>query len=681
MTDNPLAFGLSFTAQMIAAALMACLLLSFYRSYRKAYLLHWTCSWAALTVSHLCAVLAGTNAFGAALAPAHPLQIVLAVIGSASAYLYLGWQMFGVYEFVRRRPVRIVESRRILIALGVFGAATALLFISRESSEISRHFARSGVFATVAASAFGIASVTLWRVRRRHAGLGSIILSIAFAASAVQQIDHALLGSLWAVAGRFAQLATFSGIVDFLVQTVVGVGMISCLLEDEREAAELAAVEIEHLAYHDALTGLPNRPLFIDRLIIALAHASRGNQKLAVFFLDLDRFKDINDSLGHSIGDALLKSVADRVRRCVREGDTIARFGGDEFTLMIPKIDHFEDAAKIAQKIIETLKIPFQIADRELFVTTSIGVSIFPGDGLDPETLVRNADTAMYRAKEQGRDNYQLYAPAMNARALERLALENTLRKALSNDELVLHYQPQVDARTNAVIGVEALVRWQHPELGLLSPAHFISVAEVSGLIVPIGEWILKTACRQLKVWQKKIGPDFIVAVNLSARQFQQPDLVEQIRAAIAEAGISPSSLEVEITESNAMQNADNTIHILRELKAAGIRISMDDFGTGYSSLNYLKRFPIDTLKLDRMFVSDITTDKTDAAIVGAVIQMAHILDLKVVAEGVEKEDQLEFLRRQGCDVIQGYLFSRPLPAADLEPFVLERKKAHAYQS
>ncbi|HVS30188.1 MAG TPA: EAL domain-containing protein [Thermoanaerobaculia bacterium] len=673
-----LAAGLSFTAQMIGAAVMACLLLSFYLSYRKTYLLHWTLSWAALTMVHLAVAISGTNAIGAGLAAAHPARLIPAAIAMAGSYLYVGWVLFGVYEFTRRRPVRIVESRRILIGLAVFGSLTALLFVTADSSPLARHFARNGTFAIIGAAGFATAAVVLWRVRRRHSGVGSIILSIAFAATALQQLEHAFIGSFWLSGRGMELLAAHSGFIDLLIQTLVGVGMIACLLEDEREAAELAAVEIEHLAYHDALTGLPNRPLFMDRLIISLAQANRGNQKLAVFFLDLDRFKDINDSLGHSMGDALLKSVAERIRRCVREGDTVARFGGDEFTLLIPRIENIEDAAKIAHKIIETLKIPFVIHDQELFVTTSIGVSLFPGDGLDPETLVRNADTAMYRAKDQGRDNYQLYAPAMNARAVERLAKENSLRKALSQNELVLYYQPQIDSRTNATIGVEALIRWQHPEEGLLSPARFISVAEVSGLIVPIGEWVIYTACRQIKIWQKKIDKELTVAVNLSARQFQQPDLVSQIRNVVMETGIDPSSLEVEITESNAMQNAENTMYTLRELKALGIRISMDDFGTGYSSLNYLKRFPIDTLKLDQIFVRDVTTDPTDAAIVSAVISMAHSLNLKVVAEGVETEEQLDFLRRQHCDVIQGYLFSPPLPANALESFLIERKAANA---
>jgi diguanylate cyclase (GGDEF)-like protein len=412
----------------------------------------------------------------------------------------------------------------------------------------------------------------------------------------------------------------------------------------------------------------------MDRLIMALAQAARINQKVAVFFLDLDRFKDINDSLGHSTGDGLLKSVAERIRRCVREGDTVSRFGGDEFTLLIPRVDHIEDAAKIAQKIIETLKIPFSINEHELFVTTSIGISLFPIDGTDPETLVRNADTAMYRAKDQGRDNYQLYAPAMNARALERLALENMLRKALSHRDFVLFYQPVVDINTKNVVGVEALIRWKHPELGLLSPAHFISAAETSGLIIPIGDWVLRTACRQAKLWQKKLEPELTVAVNLSARQFQQPNLTEEIAEVLEETGLDAKYLELEITESNAMQNAENTIYTLRELKALGVRISMDDFGTGYSSLNYLKRFPIDTLKLDQSFVREITSNPTDAAIATAVISMAHTLNLRVIGEGVEKEDQFQFLQARGCDYIQGYLFSPPLAVENLEAYMSERK-------
>lgn len=673
-----LAASLTFIAQTIGSAVMAIVLFGFYRQYRKAYLLHWTLGWTALAVNCLFSGLSALATLALRM-PGHAApRLIVAAISGVSGYLAIGWLLFGVYELIRRRPVRLVDARRITIALAVFGFIVSLLFITPDTMSSGRYFTRIGIHALFAAIAFGVAGISLWRARKRRAGVGFAVLGAAFISYTLEQLHYVGLGLMWFMGGRLLDYTLYLGYIDFLIQSMMAIGMIACLLEDEREASELAAVEIEHLAYHDALTGLPNRPLFIDRLIVALAQANRAHQKLAVFFLDLDRFKDINDSLGHTMGDTLLKAVAERVRRCVREGDTVARFGGDEFTLLIPKIENIEDAAKIALKINETLKIPFFVNERELFVTTSIGVSIFPADGADPETLVRNADTAMYRAKEQGRDNYQLYAPAMNAQALERLALESALRKALTNDELVLHYQPQIAAQSGAIIGVEALVRWQHPELGLLSPAHFITVAEKSGLIVPIGEWILRTACRQIRAWQRKIDQEFTVAVNLSARQFQQPDLVDMIRSALHETGVEPPALEVEITESNAMQNAENTMYTLRELKALGVRISMDDFGTGYSSLNYLKRFPIDTLKLDKSFIKDVTTDPSDAAIVSAVIQLAHSLKLIVVAEGVERQDQLDFLRRQHCDNIQGYLFSKPLPADQLEAFINERKAATA---
>lgn len=678
MPHFDIAASLAFIAQTIGSAVMALVIYGFYRQYHKSYLLHWSLGWTALAIHHLFSGLSAALALGLGLKATNPTLIVAAVITGVTGYLQIAWMLFGVYELIRRRPVRLVEARRIIGGLFAFGLIVSLLFIAPDGMTSGRYLTRIALRAIAAALAFGVGAFALWRGRTRRSGIGFALLGAAFAGYALEQLHYAGLAVLWFAAGRTLDYTQYLQYVDFLLQSMMAVAMIACLLEDEREAAELAAVEIEHLAYHDALTGLPNRPLFMDRLIVALAQSNRAHQKLAVFFLDLDRFKDINDSLGHTMGDTLLKAVADRVRHCVREGDTVARFGGDEFTLLIPKIENVEDAAKIAQKISETLKIPFVVFDRELFVTTSIGVSIFPADGADPETLVRNADTAMYRAKEQGRDNYQLYAADMNARALERLGLENQLRKALTQEELVLHYQPQVHAQSGAIVGVEALVRWQHPERGLLSPAHFIQVAEMSGLIVPIGEWILRTACRQLKTWQRKIDDEFTVAVNLSARQFQSPDLVDTIRSAIHESGIAASSLEVEITESNAMQNAENTMYTLRELKGLGVRISMDDFGTGYSSLNYLKRFPIDTLKLDQSFVKDVATDESDAAIVSAVIQMAHSLKINVVAEGVETQQQLDFLRTQQCDMIQGYLFSRPLPAEQIEAFISARKAAVA---
>ena len=420
--------------------------------------------------------------------------------------------------------------------------------------------------------------------------------------------------------------------------------------------------QLQRQVYHDTLTGLPNRLLFQDRLALAVAQAHRHGNGLAVLFLDVDRFKVINDSLGHSVGDRLIREVAVRLRSCLREGDTVARLGGDEFTLLLPDVGQAVDAAKVAKKVLDLVRMPIELDGRELFVTSSMGISLYPDDGRDAETLVKNADAAMYRAKEQGRDLYQLYTPALNATALERLALESSLRKALAHSELLLHYQPILDVATRRVHGVEALLRWRHPELGLVPPGDFIPLAEVTGLILAIGPWVLRAACAQARAWQD-LQPGLRMAVNLSARQFQEAGLVGHVTDALADTGLDPHCLQLEITESSAMQNAQTAIQTLRELKALGVGLSIDDFGTGYSSLSYLKRFPIDTLKIDQSFIRDIGTDPDDAAIASAIIALAHTLKLTVVAEGVETADQLEFLTRHGCDRTQGYFFSRPLAA------------------
>jgi diguanylate cyclase (GGDEF)-like protein len=468
--------------------------------------------------------------------------------------------------------------------------------------------------------------------------------------------------SIWSGAGGLHLSETDQSLLTFVSQHV------ATAIEHKR-----AQEQIKSLAYNDALTGLPNRAVFNDRLTVALAQAHRQGQRLSVLFLDLDHFKVINDSLGHTVGDRLLQGVAGRLLASGREGDTVARLGGDEFTLLLPGIAQAVDVAKVAEKILSTIRQPFRLDEHELFVTASIGISLYPDDGLDAETLVKNADVSMYRAKELGRDTYQLYTAAMNATALERLNLENHLRKALAHDELLVYYQPLMRVGSTEIYGFEALLRWNHPERGLILPSEFVPLAEITGLIVPIGPWILRRACAQAKAWHEGGNP-MKVAVNLSARQLQQPGLFDQVKDILEETGLEPRFLGIEITETNAMQNAEATIPTLRRLKSLGVGISIDDFGIGYSSLSYLRRLPIDTIKIDQSFVRDLTSDPDDAAIASAVIAMAHTLKLLVVAEGVETEDQMAFLMAHGCDLAQGDFFSPAVPPEECEEFLLKSR-------
>lgn len=417
-----------------------------------------------------------------------------------------------------------------------------------------------------------------------------------------------------------------------------------------------------HLAHHDTLTDLPNRQFFRSRLRQLLAQARRHKRLLAVLFLDLDRFKQINDTLGHTVGDRLLVEVARRLSGCIRETDLAARRGGDEFTVILDGIRRGQDAARVARKILLALQRPFHVDQHELFMGVSIGISLFPADGQDVETLVKHADIAMYRAKAQGGATYRFFLPDMNDKALERLALEQSLRLAIEREEFVLHYQPRVDMKSGRVIGMEALVRWQHPDLGLIYPDEFIPVAEETGLIEGLGRWVLQTACAQNRRWQDEGLPRITVAVNFSARQFQHKHPVDLVRRALDKSGLAPDCLEIELTESAVMQDAAVALETLSELREIGVAVAIDDFGMGQSSLSYLKRFPITTLKIDKTFVRTLLVDPKDAAITEAIIAMAHSLRLRACAEGVETPQQLEFLRQQGCDEVQGYVFSPPLP-------------------
>jgi diguanylate cyclase (GGDEF)-like protein len=441
---------------------------------------------------------------------------------------------------------------------------------------------------------------------------------------------------------------------------------------------EAANRQLRHLATHDALTGLPNRVLLDDRLTQAMAHADRAARSLAVLVCDLDRFKLINDSLGHGAGDQLLQEVAQRLTALVRSVDTVARYGGDEFVLLVSPIAEREDAIRLAARTIEALQAPVRIAGIDVHTSPSVGIAFYPGDGVSVEALLAHADAAMYCAKQRGRGNVQCFAVGMNAGAEDRVQLESDLHNAISLNQFQLYYQPKVDTTTGEVRSAEALIRWSHPVRGLIGPAEFIPLAEECGLIGAIGEWVIREACRQARAWQQTGVAPLRVSVNISASQFRQDGLVDSIGQALSDAGLQPRFLEVELTESAVMSDPEASIATLEQLSRMGVLVSVDDFGTGYSSMSYLRRFPIDKLKIDRVFISEIVNRPEDASIVRAIVSLAHSLRLKVVAEGVETPAQLAFLKAVGCDEYQGYHFSRPLPANEFEDLIRDAREGEA---
>ena len=488
-------------------------------------------------------------------------------------------------------------------------------------------------------------------------------------------------GTIWTTedvsARREAQLALMQAheeLENRVAERTAELAETNLRLQEEVAERQQAEERVMHLANHDALTGLPNRRLLIDRLGQALALAHRENHQVAVLFMDLDRFKTINDSLGHMKGDALLQNVARRLSETLREGDTVSRLGGDEFVIVLPSLDQPKAAEKVALKLVDALAPPIDLGGQELRVSASIGISLFPEDGCDTETLLRNADSAMYHAKDMGRNNYQFFMEQMNVAAAERLRLENDLHRALERQEFELHFQPRVSVANGLACGIEALIRWRHPERGLVLPEHFIPVAEDTGLIVPIGEWVINEACRQGTAWCAAGLPQIPVAVNLSPRQFRQSNLVDTVARAIERHGWPYKLLELEITEGVLMQQTSETLKTLEALNRLGVGLAIDDFGTGYSSLSYLKRFPVDFLKIDQSFVRDIAVDPDDATIVTAIIGLAHNLGLTVVAEGVENASQLDFIRDAGCDEAQGYHIGRPMPAGQLAEWLLANR-------
>jgi diguanylate cyclase (GGDEF)-like protein len=476
--------------------------------------------------------------------------------------------------------------------------------------------------------------------------------------------------------------AVQSGAQDYLVKGQADTrGLVRTIrhaVERHRMLSQLkrARRREHHQATHDSLTGLPNRQLLYDRLFHALAYSSRHRESFAVLFIDIDHFKNVNDTRGHAAGDKLLTAAAERLSACLRKTDTAARLGGDEFVVILTDLIRIQDAARVAQNTLRALAKPYILGTTELLVTASIGIAIYPTDGEDQDRLIKNADTAMYKAKEEGGNNYRFYTLSANARAFERLALEDSLREALESGQFEVFYQPQVDVVSWQVAGVEALLRWRHPNLGLVLPGQFIPLAEETGLIAPLGEWVLRETCKQIKAWQLAGLPGIRAAVNLSYHQLKRKGLAKTVAGILRETNLDPEHIALEITESSIAQDAETAIATLRALKNLGLRIFVDDFGTGYSSLALLKRFPPDGLKIDQSFICDVTTNPCDASIVTALVAMAKGMNLEIVAEGVETPEQLEFLRSRQCRLMQGYLFSKPLAAQGLEGLMLKRSDA-----
>ncbi len=654
----------SLLVQAAFSALVALLLGYFSRYARRVYLEDWSRAWWAYGFGQL----GGASALYAATMGEgfEGIRLVATWISQLGAYWHASWLLFGVFSLA----VLWSPSRRgrtaILLGLAVVALVATFAYAGDPSAGAARIFVRVSLRAFSIGLSLALAAVLL-AYKTRQAGLvGSRITAGALGLAALHQ---GLLGAQ--AAGWLGEgPATWLGYAAVAMIGIVGLASVIWLLEEEQQRLVAAAYEIDRLAYFDAVTGLPNRRLLLDRLRDAVERRYDGSSSFALYVLDVDDFKRINDSLGHEAGDRLLIAIAQRLKQVVRDGDTLARVGGDEFALLVPGILNEAQAVELADRLRETLFAPFQLQERSLYISSSVGISLYPRHGEDPMGLLRKADTAMHRAKEAARQRYVVYDDEMSSWTRERLIFDHAVRNGELLQQLELHYQPIVASGSGAIVGIEGLVRWNHPERGLLAPSSFLALAESSGASEEISRWVLDHALADLVSWRARFGSNWRVAINLTARAFEAPGLVDQIRTALEKVSLPPTALELEITETMALLSGGEAISALRTLRALGVRIAVDDFGIGYSSLSYLRELPLDTLKLDASFIRELGRKAEDSRIVGAVIQLAHGLGMEVVAEGVEREEQMAILEMLSCDRMQGYLFSKPVPAAELEVLI-----------
>ncbi len=647
--------------QSACAALLALLLARFHRRHRRAYLREWSLAWWAFCLAQAGALYAFARI--GQVPPGDWDRLLATAVSQIGAYWHAAWLLFGAFSLSTGWAQSRRGGRAILGALALLGAVSTLLYAFSPESATQRVFVRVGVRSLALALAMIAAGAVLWRLHRGTTITGPRFVSGALFASGA----HQLLTAAQTLGLFELPVPQALGYVDVAMIGVLGLATVVWLLEEEHHRLTDASRQIERLAFFDVVTGLPNRKLFLDRLRAAIERGTPAAQPAALFFLDLDHFKRVNDTYGHDVGDLLLAAVADRLLHSVREGDTVGRLGGDEFTVLLPGIRTPEEADPVARHLLERFRAPLRVGEQSLFVGASIGISLYPVHGEEPMSLLRKADTAMYRAKDAGRGCHFVYADEMSATTRERLALETELRSELLETQLVLHFQPIVRSGTGEITGAEALVRWQHPDRGLLAPAAFLAVAEATGASEAISRWVLRAGCATVASWRRRFQSDLRISVNLTARAFENPQLAEMVFDVLAETGLPAEALELEITETMALLSSGDPVSMLGRLRARGARVAVDDFGIGYSSLSYLRELPIQTVKLDSSFIRDLGRRPEDSRIVGAMIQLAHGLGMEVVAEGVEEEEQMAILEMLYCDEMQGYLFSKPLPAPEFE--------------